>query len=148
MYNRNDYRYYLERRLYESDDFLAHYGVKGMKWKQHKVGVKLNEDWGDGSKRSYIEFNKRPGGNGHYQSDKIGIIRTKNKKENSITAFNTTNKKYFKDDERLTKRKHGRLSSEYAEDGSQHTLDLSRKRKKSSLRQRVAKYRKTRGIHL
>ena len=35
MYSKNDYRYYLEHRLAESDDFLAHYGVKGMKWKQH-----------------------------------------------------------------------------------------------------------------
>ena len=39
MYSRNDYRYYLERRLIESDDFLAHYGVKGMKWKNHKKKV-------------------------------------------------------------------------------------------------------------
>ncbi len=39
MYSRNDYRYYLESRLAESDDFLAHYGVKGMKWKNHKKAV-------------------------------------------------------------------------------------------------------------
>lgn len=35
MYSKNDYRYYLESRLSDSDDFLAHYGVKGMKWKHH-----------------------------------------------------------------------------------------------------------------
>lgn len=35
MYSKNDYRYYLEHRLAESNDYLAHYGVKGMKWKQH-----------------------------------------------------------------------------------------------------------------
>lgn len=35
MYSKNDYRYYLENQLVHSDDFLAHYGVKGMKWKQH-----------------------------------------------------------------------------------------------------------------
>ena len=35
MYSNNDYRYYLEHRLAESDDYLAHYGVKGMKWKHH-----------------------------------------------------------------------------------------------------------------
>lgn len=35
MYSKNDYRYYLEHRLAESDDYLAHYGVKGMKWKHH-----------------------------------------------------------------------------------------------------------------
>lgn len=33
MYSRNDYRYYLEDQLAHSDDFLAHYGVRGMKWK-------------------------------------------------------------------------------------------------------------------
>ena len=38
MYSKNDYRYYLENRLMHSDDFLAHYGVKGMKWKHHKAG--------------------------------------------------------------------------------------------------------------
>ena len=36
MYSKNDYRYYLERQLAQSEDFLAHYGVKGMKWKNHK----------------------------------------------------------------------------------------------------------------
>ena len=35
MYSKNDYRYYLEHRMVE-DNYLAHYGVKGMKWKQHK----------------------------------------------------------------------------------------------------------------
>ena len=38
MYSKNDYRYYLEDQLIHSDDFLAHYGVKGMKWKKHKTG--------------------------------------------------------------------------------------------------------------
>lgn len=37
MYSRNDYRYYLENRLMHSDDFLAHYGVKGMKWHKKKA---------------------------------------------------------------------------------------------------------------
>ena len=32
MYNKNDYRYYLEHQLMYSDDYLAHYGVIGMKW--------------------------------------------------------------------------------------------------------------------
>lgn len=32
MYSKNDYRYYLEHRLLVSDDYLAHYGVMGMKW--------------------------------------------------------------------------------------------------------------------
>ena len=37
MYSKNDYRYYLEDQLMESDDYLAHYGVKGMKWKHRKT---------------------------------------------------------------------------------------------------------------
>ena len=36
MYSKNDYRYYLENQLMHSDDFLAHYGVKGMKWRKKK----------------------------------------------------------------------------------------------------------------
>lgn len=40
MYSKNDYRYYLEHQLLTSDDYLAHYGIKGMKWKRHKVGFK------------------------------------------------------------------------------------------------------------
>ena len=45
MYSKNDYRYYLEHRLAESDDYLAHYGVKGMKWKHHlkkRINQKFN----------------------------------------------------------------------------------------------------------
>lgn len=37
MYSKNDYRYYLENQLIHSDDFLAHYGVKGMKWHKRKL---------------------------------------------------------------------------------------------------------------
>ena len=36
MYSKNDYRYYLENQLMHSDDFLSHYGVKGMKWRKRK----------------------------------------------------------------------------------------------------------------
>ena len=32
MYSKNDYRYYLEHQLMMSDDYLAHYGVLGMRW--------------------------------------------------------------------------------------------------------------------
>ena len=37
MHSRNDYRYYLEHQLMMSGDFLAHYGVKGMKWHKKKA---------------------------------------------------------------------------------------------------------------
>ena len=45
MYSKNDYRYYLEHRLAESDDYLAHYGVKGMKWRKHKANRTDGTDW-------------------------------------------------------------------------------------------------------
>lgn len=35
MYSKNDYRYYLEHRMAE-ENYLAHYGVPGMKWKHRK----------------------------------------------------------------------------------------------------------------
>lgn len=64
MYSRNDYRYYLEHRLEESDDYLAHYGVKGMKWKHHKNGLNTelnniktdlrNRGYGD-DKHTYVD---------------------------------------------------------------------------------------------
>ena len=41
MYSRNDYRYYLEHRASQSDDFLMHYGVKGMKWGKHAKRTQL-----------------------------------------------------------------------------------------------------------
>lgn len=40
MYSKNDFRYYRENRLMHSDDFLAHYGVKGMKWHKRTGEVK------------------------------------------------------------------------------------------------------------
>jgi len=43
MYSRNDYRYYLENQLMNSDDYLAHYGVKGMKWKKRRTLRTIND---------------------------------------------------------------------------------------------------------
>lgn len=64
MYSKNDYRYYLEHRLEESDDYLAHYGVKGMKWRKHKAGLQnelsniktdlRNRGYGD-DKHTYVD---------------------------------------------------------------------------------------------
>ena len=75
----------------------------------------------DGSKMKdyHLDFNKSDAG-----SDKIGV-RVGNKK---VEFYNTTNKKYWNDDERWTVKRRGRLRSEYAEDGSRHTLDFSDKK--------------------
>lgn len=60
MYSKNDYRYYLEHRLEESDDYLAHYGVKGMKWKKHKGRDILRKLSGanDFERNMYLTFGK------------------------------------------------------------------------------------------
>ena len=62
MYSKNDYRYYLEHRLSNSDDYLAHYGVKGMKWNKHKT-IKTIQDTGqfvsDKGFLSYVDAEKK-----------------------------------------------------------------------------------------
>ena len=35
MYSKNDYRYYLEHRMSE-ENHIAHFGIKGMKWRNRK----------------------------------------------------------------------------------------------------------------
>lgn len=42
MYSKNDYRYYLEHRMRE-ENYLAHYGVKGMKWNKRKAVKTLGD---------------------------------------------------------------------------------------------------------
>lgn len=42
MYSKNDYRYYLEHRMAE-ENYLAHYGVKGMKWRNRRVAQTIND---------------------------------------------------------------------------------------------------------
>lgn len=68
MYSKNDYRDYLEHRLAESDDFLAHYGVKGMKWRKRKNstmeadqerGKKLSERYTNNGQ--WLVRDRRPG---------------------------------------------------------------------------------------
>lgn len=44
MYSKNDYRYYLDNQLAHSDDFLAHYGVKGMRWKHRNSAAQTVAD--------------------------------------------------------------------------------------------------------
>ena len=60
MYSKNDYRYYLEHQLMYSDDYLAHYGVKGMKWKKRKGRDILRKLSGadDFERNMYLTFGK------------------------------------------------------------------------------------------
>lgn len=79
MYSDNDYRYYLERQLMESNDFLAHYGVKGMKWKDHRTRM----NWSD-----YLNQTKK-------QVDKIERktkVASKKVKKKATKDFNSFKK--------------------------------------------------------
>lgn len=118
MYSRNDYRYYLEHRLEESDDYLAHYGVKGMKWKKHKVteydpnmgtwtrstifedgkgkGVVLSKsrDTRTDETAAGISFvNTRKRSKSTPSINKIGRISTVNQGNSKTIAVDTSNKK-------------------------------------------------------
>lgn len=69
MYSKNDYRYYLENQLAHSDDFLAHYGVKGMKWRKRK-----------GSDQTSVDVNKLLNLGVHpLKYGKDGMLRTASK---------------------------------------------------------------------
>ena len=92
MYSKNDYRYYLENQLAHSDDFLAHYGVKGMKWKQHKKGLEdlISNNAGKlfGSGIHPIAYDK----NGMLRTaSKTGKQNVLNDKERGIKRTNHTN---------------------------------------------------------
>lgn len=59
MYSKNDYRYYLENRLIHSDDFLAHYGVVGMKWGVRKAEAYRTKELARLDKIHEHQMNKR-----------------------------------------------------------------------------------------
>ena len=74
MYSKNDYRYYLEHRMAE-ENYLAHYGVKGMKWHKHIKGEIDNIKY-DLQQRQIGEVAK---GNTVYDPQKNVIINRNNK---------------------------------------------------------------------
>ena len=105
MYSKNDYRNYLEHRLAESDDYFAHYGVKGMKWKQHVYARKYkNEEEPDSM--VYEAGNKNREVYGVTFKDKkygnsVRIGHTNKKKRDS---FDPKKDKYKSKSKRITKR--------------------------------------------
>lgn len=151
MYSKNDYRYYLDNRLMHSDDFLAHYGVRGMKWKHRKGGnpeidpklsgrarknaindfsIRRSTDPHTGTKELRLDFNKHKG-----WSDGIGVRYNSGKKgsKKSLSVYDTTKTKWDKknDDYVYENKKKGRLTKVRAEDGVEYKIDLSKKKKKS-----------------
>lgn len=134
MYSKNDYRYYLENQLSHSDDFLAHYGVKGMKWKVHKIKYDTGDTRGRGLRISNDETNQSVGL--HYATWKNG----KNKPMGRALVYTKDNPLKNKKNSKMVDKTRGRLNVFGDSDGSykEVTLDLSKKKKKKrkSIKQR------------
>lgn len=104
-------------------------------------------DYGEGTKDYHLDFNKEKGsftdskGKKHTytMSDKIGV--RVDKKNKNVELYNTTNKKYWKNDEKLIRKSKGRVTTEYAEDGVSRKIDLSKdKRNKKAEDERWKKF--------
>lgn len=116
MYSKNDYRNYLEHRLMESDDFLAHYGVKGMKWRKRK-NYTMEVDQERGKKRT-DELNKIAYTSGDYGYGSVkattvaGKMRKFKPKRTQSVGTNTNSvKTRIKDKARRIREKHNARSS-------------------------------------
>lgn len=136
MYSKNDYRYYLENQLIHSDDFLAHYGVKGMKWRQHLKGKYKDAtlEKNDYNSKDFVSKERRLDFNKHkHWSDGIGVRYTHDKKTGSrqLQLYDTTKTKYDKkkDDYVYEKKRRGRVTKSRAEDGVEYNIDLSRRKR-------------------
>lgn len=94
MYGKNDYRDYLEHRLAESDDFLAHYGVKGMKWRKRK-NTTMALDQERGMKRT-ADLGYTPAGDGktfYYSHNKRRKVQNYKPKRTQSVGTNTNSVK-------------------------------------------------------
>lgn len=142
MYSKNDYRYYLEHRLAESDDYLAHYGVKGMKWKKHLKRAMVPNDltfekkaykWGDNTAKGVrLDFDKHNG-----WSNGVGVELQKNKKtgEKSLRFYNTRRVKLDKEGyAKIERKRKGRFEKSRGEDGVAYTIDIHSPRKNKKVR--------------
>ena len=118
MYSKNDYRYYLEHRMAE-ENYLAHYGVKGMKWKVHKI----NYNTGDTSGRGFEISN-----NSTRQSYGIHYA-TYNKGKGKALVYTKQNPQEKNSGKFVDKTK-GRLNTFGDKSYKEVTLDLSKKKKK------------------
>lgn len=163
MYSKNDYRYYLEHRLAESNDYLAHYGVKGMKWKQHLKRAMIPKDltiekdgykWGDYSAKGIrLDFDKHRGKDGKVNwSNGVGIQIEKNKKtgEKSLRFYNTRRVKL--DNEgyaKIESKRKGRFAKSRGEDGVDYSIDIhSPKKSKKIKAHRTARQLRGEGSNL
>ena len=155
MYSKNDYRYYLEDQLMHSDDYLAHYGVKGMKWKQH-LKKKFNDNYDVYSISG--KHNVYGGLNGQ---TKTGTVKYKERGIESKNAYKyiavgshkysdgrSTKDLYFSPTKKERSIKKGRVSIDTGEEGSHISIDTTKKKKSkknklSNLRKKYGLYRDT-----
>lgn len=121
---------------------LYHYGVKGMKWKDHKYKLvkngnyiydtynlpgkntlEINKDKGYGSKGISI---KSQYGSGEWDFNRRGVERVKNENRNELAFYSTANTKYWDDGERVTKKRKGPIQVSYAEDGVRYAIQFKK----------------------
>lgn len=110
MYSKNDYRYYLEQRCIESDDFLMHYGVKGMKWKKHLKrlipgigGIKDVQNVVDGTRKRMGELVDADNARGVKKTANTNVSKTQTfmvKKTKTAPNMYSTNRKAKYDNDR------------------------------------------------
>lgn len=118
------------RYFYTQQEIAAY--LQGKKPKDLTVE---KDDYGD-EKGYHLDFNKEQGKyqykdskgkvhtNTYTMSDKIGV--SYDKKNKNLKLYNTTNKKFYKNDEKLIRKSKGRVATEYAEDGVRRQIDLSK----------------------
>lgn len=116
------------RYFYTQQEIAAY-----LEGKKPKSDLTLEKgDYGEGVKDYHLDFNKERGsytdGDGkkhtYTMSDKIGV--RVDKKNRNVELYNTTNKKFYKNDEKLIRKSKGRVTTEYAEDGVRRNIDLSK----------------------
>lgn len=144
MYSKNDYRYYLENQLMHSDDFLAHYGVKGMKWNKRKKVMyddKLHDPkMNRALAKNYSSYNisgNSINGDGKYSYKERGV----ESKRNPNKYVSVSKKKYDNGKRETsiylspTKKNHsvdlGKIKFSSSSEGSVINIDTTKKSKKN-----------------
>lgn len=131
MYSKNDYRYYLEHRIVE-DNYLAHYGVKGMKWKQH-LKKKFDQNFEAYKGESKWDYSAHGGDKG--RSKYIGVESKKNPSKYLEVSKRSDNKGrreidiHFSPTRKDHYKRFGRVRLNSGKDGGLISIDTSRKKR-------------------
>ena len=130
MYSKNDYRYYLEHRMAE-ENFLAHYGVKGMKWGKLKTTTNYNGKTGMWTRTGGIA-------NDNGKAVTLGKTRSSRTGETGVGVTLINTKKKFNTKNPKSK-KLGRL--EYINTGATKTVAVNtttKKKRRKATAKRIA----------